>query len=442
MQSNLRIFASVTAFVAVAVAGASCSSSNGSSNGASNFGGSAGSAASGGSKATGGTATGGSFFGGSGGSSSGGAPTGGQGGSSGSSASGGFGGTTGGSSGSFGFGAMGGSAGAGATDATFTYDAPSTTQDACAAETSAAERIPLDIYVMYDQSLSMSCAASGTTSRWAVITPAFQQFLNSPQAAGIGVGIQYFGLNTGSCNAADYFNPDVPIAPLPGNYGALANSLGAHGPSDLTPTPAAMIGARDQAISWKQAHLSHVVVVLLVTDGQPNLCGTVQDVANTAASGFNGNPSIRTFVLGIVAGSGSCIFDPNPPNVADLDAVAQAGGTNAAYVVDPNSNNAATQLLNALDAIRGSATLPCQYAIPKPSGGLPDTSQVTVTYTPGTGGAQVLTKVTDQSACSGAGWYFDNNTTPTAIILCQTSCDAATTDLNAHVDVTIGCIRG
>jgi hypothetical protein len=314
--------------------------------------------------------------------------------------------------------------------------------DACGVQTFQGEGIPLDIYVMYDQSTSMTCAA-GSTTRWNVVTPAFQQFLSSPQVAGIGIGIQYFGLG-GECNAALYYTPEVPIAPLPGNLPALTNSLQAHANIgiNLTTTNAALIGAIDQAKNFKQQNPSHIVVVLLVTDGQPNTCGTVQDVLTTAQNGFNGNPSIRTFVLGIVAGAGGCPFDSNPPNVADLDAVAAAGGTDRAYVLDPASNTAGEELLNALDAIRGSVQLPCQYQLPAADPGqTTDTNKVNVQYTPAGANATLLYQVADASQCGSqpGAWYYDNPTNPQTIILCDATCTAVTQASGGQVDVVLGC---
>src|SRR5262245_9246901 len=58
---------------------------------------------------------------------------------------------------------------------------------ACATDVHKSEASPLDIYVMLDQSTSMD-----DVGKWGNVKSAFQTFVNSPQAAGIGVGIQYF----------------------------------------------------------------------------------------------------------------------------------------------------------------------------------------------------------------------------------------------------------
>jgi hypothetical protein len=67
---------------------------------------------------------------------------------------------------------------------------------ACATATQRAEQVPLDIYVMMDSSGSMLdfVSATGTTTKWTAVRAALIAFLQDPQSAGIGVGLQYFPL--------------------------------------------------------------------------------------------------------------------------------------------------------------------------------------------------------------------------------------------------------
>lgn len=68
---------------------------------------------------------------------------------------------------------------------------------ACAAQTQKAEKIPLDMYVMLDTSSSMSDpVGTTTTSKWTAIRNALTTFLRDPSSSGIGVGLQYFPLET------------------------------------------------------------------------------------------------------------------------------------------------------------------------------------------------------------------------------------------------------
>lgn len=63
----------------------------------------------------------------------------------------------------------------------------------CAAETKLAERLPIDLVFMMDTSGSMGegTGVAGKT-KWDAVREAMTAFLNDPQSAGIGVGIQYF----------------------------------------------------------------------------------------------------------------------------------------------------------------------------------------------------------------------------------------------------------
>ena len=228
--------------------------------------------------------------------------------------------------------------------------------DTCAAMAQRAEGIPVDMYVMFDQSVSMNELVGTNDSRWTALVRAFKQFLSKPTTAGIGVGIQYFGLgppDQSSCNPDDYANPDVEIAPLPGNATAIKNSLSNHMPTSDTPTVPALTGAIAHARAWAAAHPTHVTVAVLATDGLPFGCGTMNDVTPVvaaAADGLAGTPSIKTFVIGV------------PPMNSPIDNVGQiatAGGTTA--IIFDNTGDVAQQFVDALDKIRGSVQLSCEY---------------------------------------------------------------------------------
>jgi Mg-chelatase subunit ChlD len=300
---------------------------------------------------------------------------------------------------------------------------------ACATSAAKAQQQPLDMYVMLDQSGSM-----GQQGKWPSVTGALKSFFAQPTATGIGVGLQYFGLDNGggsSCTASDYSSPEIEISALPGSATQLATSLDGHGPRSDTPTLPALQGAVDHAKAWASAHAGHVTIVVLATDGEPSsTCdddlGHIDAIASAAAAG---NPKILTFVIGV----GS--------SLSNLNGIAAAGGTSKAFIVDPNGNTS-TQFLDALNKIRGTA-LGCNYKIPVPgNGGTLDYGTVNVEYTPGGGGGPVtIPKVADKASCPGTGdaWYYDNNAQPTQILLCDSSCNKATADATAQVNIVIGC---
>jgi hypothetical protein len=64
----------------------------------------------------------------------------------------------------------------------------------CASSSTKAEPLPLDIFIMLDQSGSMGEDAGNALSKWQTVRAAITEFVQSESSEGIGVGIQYFGL--------------------------------------------------------------------------------------------------------------------------------------------------------------------------------------------------------------------------------------------------------
>jgi hypothetical protein len=329
------------------------------------------------------------------------------------------------------------------------------------------ETQPIDLYIMFDQSLSMTCAVSGG-NRWSAVKGALQGFVQAAGSSGISGGIQYFG-NAGlasSCTPSDYEKPDVEIAALPANATAIVNSLNAHNPSTNTPTAAALSGAINHALPWKVSHPDHVVAVVLVTDGEPNACGNVAAVANVAQVGWGNGAGVRTFVMGVTSPGTSCALDPNPPNQADLDQVAQAGGTTAALIVDL-SQDASKQLSDELNKARQQITttttktviqsskLACEYTIPPPpEGTVFDPGKVNIRFTSSGGASEQVFRSDSLAACAttaAKSWYYDDPNSPTKILMCPATCksiDSGVSDAGVvtgngaaapRVDVLLGC---
>jgi hypothetical protein len=278
-----------------------------------------------------------------------------------------------------------------------------------------AQPAQLDIYVMFDDSGS-------TFIFWPGVVDVFNKFLNDPASAGIGIGLQFFG-QEGQCDPGFYATPKVPIAPLPGNITALQQAFPII-PIEATPTLPAMQGAIQHARAWQQQNPTHKVVVLLVTDGLPSDCdSTIPNVAQAAALGLSGSPSIPTFVLGLGLALG------------DLNQVAQAGGTNQAVIADPSN---ATALAQAMNQIRGAA-LPCDYALP--SSGNVDARKVNIEFTSEGGGTVTVPNVGDVTRCdaSQGGWFYDNVDAPTRVVACPATCSAFKGTVSGSVNVVVGC---
>jgi len=65
---------------------------------------------------------------------------------------------------------------------------------ACAATTTSAMLVPLDLYVMMDSSRSMNETTANGKSKWDTMKTALTAFFNDPSSANLGVGLQFFPL--------------------------------------------------------------------------------------------------------------------------------------------------------------------------------------------------------------------------------------------------------
>jgi hypothetical protein len=227
--------------------------------------------------------------------------------------------------------------------------------------------------------------------------------------------------------------PAVPIATLPDAAPALVASIDAQMPNGQTPTGPALSGAIEQARTYAGEHPDHAVVAVLATDGLPTRCEPLEiaDISGVASAAVAGSPSVRTFVIGV--------FGPEDTGApANLDAIAVGGGTDAAFIVD-TSQNVSEQFLAALAEIRGTS-LGCEFQIPAPTTGERlDYGLVNVDFTQGMTKTR-LYKVSGVTACGAdGGWYYDDEATPTRIILCPASCVTAEGATDASVEIQLGC---
>jgi len=306
----------------------------------------------------------------------------------------------------------------------------------CIGEAFEGEALALDIYVMFDQSGSMASDVGGTT-RMQAVQSAVATFLNDPNSAGIGVGIGYFGIQPigkVSCDDATYATPDVPVTL---EHGRVVDSLNARQPTGETPTAPAIRGACQYATNYRHQTPGHAVVILLVTDGIPEApascasggcCPMLPDAVQAAADCADDGWGIRTYVLGV------------GPELGNLDQIAAAGLTDAAYLV--GDHDVATQVLNALDSIRGAA-IPCELEIPQGHPGQSiDYNQVNVLVgnTDCSAPLNPIYYVTEEAKCdvSAGGWYYDDPNAPMTVKLCSATC-ATVSQPNATLAFSVGC---
>jgi hypothetical protein len=355
-----------------------------------------------------------------------------------------------------------------ATDAAVT---PQDTGGACKTAPTAADRAPLDMYLMVEKSLSNHPAGS---TGWDALASGIGSFVTSNDVAGVGIGIQYFPLVGGSasaqcvarcgpgcdcllrcgcgwcdcagngcqcasrwfasCELGDYAKPAVEIAPLP----AASNDLVAwlfsqnreEGPATTRP---ALQGAIGHAHDWAMANSGRNAIVVLIVNGMPSedVCPPNQaaDMAQVAAAGAQGSPTVSTFVIA----SGSDL-------AAAVDPIAAAGGSGHAWNIGTDLAKS-TRLSTVLAQIRDSA-MACQYAVPKGDVGSPDYATVGVEVRLGPNASPIrLPHVQDSDACrpGTGGWYYDDPNRPSRIVLCDSTCGAVQESPGAVVSTLLGC---
>jgi hypothetical protein len=363
---------------------------------------------------------------------------------------------------------------------------------ACAGESFPGKLAPLDVYVLLDATASMN-GANDTPVVWPSVTSALIGIASDPMSTGIGIGLTYLptppppgfvvpgscepALGCGplgtcrflgagyacdqacttnddcglygpcmpmlqykicngalvknvSCDPADYGQPVVPIAELPGNKDAFVQAINNKDPDgDATPTQPSLAGTLIYAHQWAIDHPTRLVHVLFATDGLPNDCtfNSIDGAAEAAKTAFEGPPSVPTFVLGI-------------GDLSDLNKIAQEGGTGQAYIA--NGSNVADTLVDVFNDIRANGA--CQFQIPQPPAGeVLDYDRVNVYYTPlGATEKEAVKYVGTEAQCdpTEGGWYYDDpsKANPTKILLCPATCEGVKLS-EEGVEVILGC---
>ena len=82
----------------------------------------------------------------------------------------------------------------------------------CAAESHAAERVPVDLLLLIDRSGSMNATAAPGRTKWALARQALTTFLGDPKSEGLGVGMAFFPTGNDHCTTnADCGLPNAVI---------------------------------------------------------------------------------------------------------------------------------------------------------------------------------------------------------------------------------------
>jgi hypothetical protein len=302
----------------------------------------------------------------------------------------------------------------------------------CAATSMAATRTPLDILLVVDTSYSMDYSL-----KWIEVEPALEHFFIDPRFASLEVGLQYFPLRA-QCNIDDYAIPAVPIAPLSSASTALVNSVRSKRMSGGTPTVQVLEGTLPYLKTWAAAHPDHKTILILSTDGVPDdtcieptdagLVNSLDNAVQLVQAAATSDPKVTVFVIGVGT------------ELAALDAIAQAGGTGNALLID-TTQNVQQEFTDALASVSTTA-LNCEYSIPMPPDGSNiDYHDVNVSYTLN-GVQQTFVYVGSAANCATAadhGWYYDDPANPTRVLFCGATCDRVKSTTSGEVDILYGC---
>jgi uncharacterized protein YegL len=286
---------------------------------------------------------------------------------------------------------------------------------ACVTSSKQAEGSPVYLVFMFDKSGSMD-----KQSKWTSCATGLKSFFADKSSVDISASLQFFALPN-ACDVPAYSTPVVPMKTLP-DATTFAGAIDGTLPDGDTPTLPALQGAIAYAQQVQQQHAAGKVAVVLVTDGEPNGCGSsVKNVTQAAAAVAK---TIPTYVIGVGT------------ELSNLNQIAQGGGTGKAVLISTtNPGSIAQDFSNAIAQVRNA--LSCEYNIPAPPDGKTiDANNVNVVYTSTAGKTDTLAYNKD---CTGAGWHYDDPSSPSKVQICKTSCDTIKADSKGKVDVLFGC---
>jgi hypothetical protein len=243
------------------------------------------------------------------------------------------------------------------------------------------------------------------------------------------------------CDPAFYGKPAIEIGPIQARLAEIDSVLTGQLPQGLTPTVPALSGGLAHAREWALSHPNQTVAVVLATDGLPTVCGGAQasesdafnEVLRIANAGVAGDVPVRTFAIGVFAPDESGAIN-------NVNAIAQAGGTDQAVLIDANGE-VEQQFLEALRNIR-SGQLACEFQIPASDQQL-DYFRVNLQFDDGASSKQ-LPFVRDRSGCAATpnGWHYDVDPAqakPSSIEICPSVCSQAKAAASGNIRLQLGC---
>jgi hypothetical protein len=316
---------------------------------------------------------------------------------------------------------------------------------ACATVDAKADLEPVFLAFAFDVSGSMGqldYAWHDPKLKWEPVVGATQQFFEADSSKGLSASLRFFPDKTDSleCTASTYETPEVSMRALPST--AFRSAISVVDTENKTawrggtPTLAAMRGTIAYVRTQRNQTPGRYAIVL-VTDGYPQGCGASNTIANVVTDvGGAFRDSIRTYVVGVLNPD----IKDAPRTLTDLGQIAQAGGTENAFIIDTGDPAETTKnFSNAINAIRGRS-VSCTVPIPAaPDGRAFDKEKVRVEYKNGSG---QTTPLSYDPACSKANaWRYNNPSAPSQIVLCTSTCATVQADAKAELSIAFTCER-
>ena len=326
----------------------------------------------------------------------------------------------------------------------------------CETASSEAEIPPVYLAFAFDVSGSMGHLDQPNwwhdpDAKWIPVVEATRAFFEDDTSHGISASMALFPAKDDKCDSDTYTDPEVEMTKLPslsfaGAFEDYEDEVGsplAGGDwRGSTPTAAAIHGVGESLSDLRKEQPDAKFAIVLVTDGLPQGCdGSSLSDASEAAADFFAD-GLSTYVIGIEnpttppddvpaawddwgncdSGSGGGDEPCTPPDtLAPLNELADAGGTQSAFLIDTGNPSATKQAFSAaIEAIRQSS-LSCSLAIPEhPEPGMmfeKDKIDVSVTIDGKT------TRFNYDAECAELGsWHYDDASDPTKIEICEATC--------------------
>jgi von Willebrand factor type A domain len=328
------------------------------------------------------------------------------------------------------------------SEVTLSPQAPNVQAEDCTAEFAKTELQPVYLAFAFDVSGSMGKLDEphhDPELKWEPVVQATKAFFADDASTGFRASLTFFPAAEDRCDAESYAVPSVTMTALPSSEFALAiDEVTPENEDDWrggTPTLAVLQGTYQtlENVMADDPQAAHYAVVL-VTDGNPQGCDDEEDdIEVVAAAVASAAARIPTYVIGVSNPPGG------PDTTSNLNELAEAGGTGAAFMIETGEPEQTAQTLGAAIAKVRASVPSCEAVLPElPGGQAFDPERVNVTL----GREGELTELGYDEACEAdLAWHFDDPAAPSRIILCEAVCKQAQSEPALDVSVAFGCQR-